>query len=125
MNLYLTGKSAKEIQLVTNIPADTIQDWIGKYNWKQKEKEIQQRLEEQSVDTIVQYKEQFMEMLEVTIKDLQSKIELSKNPTSDKLYHVLLEYQKLALSLKGIQFDQKQVSVEHKGNVTVKLEDLV
>ena len=125
MTLYLNGKISREIQKITNIPASTIDSWITKYNWKQKEQEVQQKLAEKTVDDIAEFRTQMIQDLESQIECIQSDLKMCKNPTSDKLYNVLLEYQKLLLSLKGVQLTQSKTTVEHTGKIGIKLEDLI
>lgn len=125
MVLYIEGKSAQEIQMITNIPADTIYEWSSKYNWKQKALAVEEKVTEKAIDDIAEFRTQFIQELETQIETLKSDIKLSKNPTSDKLYHVLLKSQEMLLALKGIQLTQSKTTVEHTGRIGIKLEDLV
>jgi transposase len=121
--LYISGKTFTEISELLEVSTTTLQSWKEEFGWDAKKIELQQKLASQVVDDLAKEKLEQLEYIKSLGKEVQDRIANSKNPTSDKLYNVILECKKMELALLGIQFDQRQVKVEHSGKIAVKLED--
>jgi hypothetical protein len=125
LRLYLEGYSLTRIEKATGIPIFTISNWCKRYNWQGKLGEYAQKAENIMVESSFNIKKKELHKIEEMVEYLTNELKVAKLPTKDKLVSNIIEYQKLALLLKGVATDSKKVEVEHSGNVSVKLEDLL